>query len=339
MFGFKYIKSEPTTYLMQFSRGKLKRKGAGLAFWYFSPSVSMVAIPMGSVDQPFMFKESTKDFQEVNVQGQIVFRIVEPEKLASIMNYSLKPGGAGYVSEDPEKLKNRVVSLVQVIMRSRLEQLELREAISASKDLVSGVKSALMTSDVLSALGVEVLDFAILAIKPNPETARALEASVREQLLEEADEAIYKRRNASIDQERLVKENELKTELAVEQKQQIIKEEKLKAERQLAEQRRQMKKEALEAEIEQEEKRKEFVELSTENSRKQADAKAYDISETMQALAGVDVRVLEALVMSNLKPEQMLAQGIRELAGNSEKIGQLNFSPDLLQAMAGAVQR
>jgi len=328
---------------MQFKKGKVKRKGPGLALWYFAPSTSLVAVPTGTNDLPFIFKETTQDYQEVTVQGQLVYRIAEPEKLASLMNFTLKSDSIAkslaYQTEDPDKLRNRILNLIQVKMSATIELMALRESLAASQTLVRTIKSELLNSEVLTTLGIEVIDFSIVAIKPAPETSRALEASVREQLLQEADEAIYKRRNASIEQERVVKENELSTELAVEAKQQQIKEERLKAERTIQEQRRQMKREQLAAEVDQEQQRQELVELATENSRKQADAKAYDIGSTMEALSKVDPKVLEAMTMGNLDPQQLMAQAFRELAGNAEKIGQLNIAPDLLQSISGKLQQ
>ncbi len=46
--------------------------------------------------------------------------------------------------------------------------------------------------------------------------AKALQADAREQLLQKADEAVFVRRNAALDLERKIKENELNTEIAVE---------------------------------------------------------------------------------------------------------------------------
>jgi hypothetical protein len=342
MLNIKYIKVAPTTYLMQFKKGQVKRKGPGLALWYYAPSTSLVAIPTGTSDLPFMFREMTKDYQEVSVQGQLVYRVAEPERLASLMNFTLSNDASSkalsYQSDDPDKLRNRILNLIQVKMSAAIEQMALRESLAASQNLVRLIKNELANSEVIQTLGLEIIDFSIVAIKPAPETARALEAAVREQLLEEADNAIYKRRNASIEQERVVKENELNTELAVEAKQREIKEEQLKAERSLQEQRRQMAKEMLIADVEQEQQRQELIDLSTQNSRKQADAKAYDIAATMEALSKVDAKVLEAMTMGNLDPQQLLAQAFRELAGGADKIGQLNITPDLLQSLSGRLQ-
>ncbi len=76
----------------------------------------------------------------------------------------------------------------------------------------------------VEALGLEILGLAILAIRPNADTARALEARAREEILKEADDAIYARRNASVEQERIIKENELSTEIAIENKKREIRE-------------------------------------------------------------------------------------------------------------------
>ena len=334
MLNFRYIKVEPTTFLMQFKNGQLRRKGLGLSFWYYLPNTSLVAIPVGSTDIPFMFKESTQDFQEVTVQGQVVFRISDPEQLSSLMNYTLKKDGSSYTSSDPDKLHNRLVNLVQVAMQQELGEKNLREAIISSQQLAQSIHSQLTESTVIKSLGLEIIDLAILAIKPTPDMARALEAVVREELLEEADEALYKRRNSSIEYERSVKENELKTELTIEQKQQQIREEKLKAERSLQEQKRQIQQEKLEADISLEERRQALVALATGNARQESDAKAYDVSATMEAISKVDVNVLEALTTANLTPQQLLAHSFKLLANSSEKIGQLNISPDLLQALS-----
>jgi hypothetical protein len=36
-----------------------------------------------------------------------------------------------------------------------------------------------------------------------------------------------------------------------------------------------------------------------------------------------------------MKPEQLIARAFQEIAGNAEKIGQLNISPDFLRELMG----
>ena len=66
-----FMKVPPTTYVLQYKHGKIKREGAGLSFLYYAPTSTIVAIPMASADVPFVFQESTADFQSVTIQGQL----------------------------------------------------------------------------------------------------------------------------------------------------------------------------------------------------------------------------------------------------------------------------
>jgi hypothetical protein len=75
------------------------------------------------------------------------------------------------------------------------------------------------------------------------------------------------------------------------------------------------------------------VTLAAQNARAEADARAYGIATTMQAVGSVDARVLQALASVGMKPEQLIAVAFQELAGKAEKIGQLNISPDLLREL------
>src|SRR5215468_8921926 len=245
MIGIKFIKVQPTTYLLQYRGGKIVREGIGQSFFYYSPTTSLVAVPVASADTPFIFQETTADFQSVTIQGQVTYRVSEPKRLAALLNYTLAPNGAAYASEDPEKLPERVIHVINVLARAELQKLPLREALRASDKLVRAVKAGLGSSEEITSLGLEVLGLSILAIKPTPETARALEAETREKLFRESDEAIYSRRNAAVEQEPAIKENELNTEIAVETKKRQIRETQMDAERSVQEKKHLVEREAL----------------------------------------------------------------------------------------------
>ena len=333
MIGIKFIKVQPTTYLLQYRGGKIVREGLGLSFFYYAPTTSLVTVPVASADVPFIFQETTADFQSVTIQGQVTYRISEPKRLAALLNYTLDKDGETYVSEDPEKLPERVIHVINVLARAELQKLPLREAIRASDALVQAVKARLAAAEEITSLGLEVLGLSILAVKPTPETARALEAETREQLFREADEAVYARRNSAVEQERAIKENELNTEIAVENKKRQIRETQMEAERAVQEKKHLVQKEALEASIGMEDRRKSLVALAAENAKAEADARAYGVSSTMKALGSADAKILQALATTGMKPEQLIAFAFQELAGRADKIGQLNISPDLLREL------
>ncbi len=333
MFGINFIKVQPTTYLLQYRRGQIVREGIGLAFFYYAPTTSLVAIPIGSTDVPFIFEEPTADYQTVTIQGQVTYRVADPKKLANLLNFTLAPNGNNYASDDPTKLPQRVINLVHVLSRAELQKLTLKEATQASDGIVKAVRQLLAASPEIASLGLEVLGLSVLAIKPTPETARALEAETRERLMKEADEAIYARRNSAVEQERAIKENELNTEIAVENKKRQIRETQMDAERAVQEKQHLIETEEMEASISLETKRKALVGLAAENAKAEADARAYGISGTMKALATADPRILQALASTGMKPEQLIAFAFQELASKAEKIGQLNISPDLLREL------
>jgi hypothetical protein len=158
MFGIRFIKIQPTTYLLQYRRGRIVREGVGLAFFYYAPTTSLVAIPVGSSDVPFIFEEPTADYQTVTLQGQVSYRVVDAKKLAGLMNFTLAPNGRDYASDDPERLPQRVINLVHVLARAELERLPLRNAIRAAADIVKEVKSHLTTSGEVASLGLEIPD-------------------------------------------------------------------------------------------------------------------------------------------------------------------------------------
>jgi len=333
MFGLRFIKVQPTTYLLQYQKGKLIREGTGMSFFYFAPITSLVSVPIASIDMPFIFGEVTSDFQEITIQGQVTYRVSDPKKLSQMLNFTLDAKGQNYISEDPIKFPQRVINRVQVLMRSELQTLTLRKAVQASDALVAKVLKGLTVSEDLQALGVEILGLTILAIKPNPETARALEAEVREQLLREADEAIYSRRNAAVVQERAIKENELNTEIAVENKKREIREAQMDAERAVQEKTRKLNEEKMEEKIFLEQKNKELVVLVTANMKTEADAKAYGLAATMKAVSDINPKIVQALTNAGKNPAQLIASAFQELAGSADKIGQLNISPDMLQEL------
>jgi len=333
MFGFRFIKFQPSEYVLKYRNGKIVKEGAGISFYYYAPATSIVVVPVGSVDAPFIFEEVTSDFQTVTVQGQITFRIVDQKKIVELLNYTLDMRGKGYASDDPQKLPQRIINIVRVLNKKTLEGLQLKDAIKSSEVLAQGILNEIRMNEEINLLGIEILGLSILAILPNKETARALEAQSREQILRKADEAIYERRNASIEQERRIKENEFNTEIAVENKKKQVRETQLEAERAVQQKQNQLKEEQMNFEITLEEKRKDFIELTVQNSKAEADAKAYELSAVMRALEGINPNVIQSLASIGMQPNKLIAMAFQGLAEKAGQIGQLNISPDLLQEL------
>ncbi|MCL2750764.1 MAG: SPFH domain-containing protein, partial [Coriobacteriia bacterium] len=115
MFGIKFIKFQPSEYALKFKNGKVEKEGAGISFYYYEPTTSIVMVPIASCDSPFMFEEVTADFQTVAVQGQATYRIVDSKNVAKLLNYTVavRGGQKSFVSDDPKRLPMRVSNLVR----------------------------------------------------------------------------------------------------------------------------------------------------------------------------------------------------------------------------------
>lgn len=333
MFGIKFIKFQPNMYVLKYKKGKIVNEGNGLSFFYYAPTTSLVGVPLSSIDTPFIFEEITQDFQTVVIQGQVSFKIKDPKKIAQFLNYTLDNTGNRYMSDDPEKLPQRIVNLVKVLLKKEIEVFSLKEILTGTEKLAKKLNNDIRVEAEIEALGLEVLGLSILSIKPTKETERALEAKIREAILNESDDAIYKRRNAAVEQERKIKENELNTEIAVENKKKQILESQMDAKKLKQEKEQQLKQDEMNFDIDLENKRKALVELEVENSKAEADAKAYSMDSMMQVFGKMDKEKLQALSMVGMNPENFIAFAFQGLAEKADKIGQLNITPDLLKEL------
>jgi regulator of protease activity HflC (stomatin/prohibitin superfamily) len=316
----RFIKAAPTTYVIQFKGGKVKREGPGLSFLYWAATTTLVGVPLASADVPFVFNEVTRDFQAVTLQGQLTYRVADPKRLASLLDYSIAPSGK-HLSSDPEKLEERLVQVAQVRAHAVVQGLELREVLVSSEVVERQVLEGLGAADAIRMLGVEVMAFSLLSVRPTPEMSRALEAEAREGLQRRADEAIYARRNSAVEQERRIKESELATELAVEEK------------------RRQIREAQMAADIAVEEQRSALMERWTQNERQAADARSYSLEKVLAPVRGMDWKTLMAAHGGGGDPRLNIALAFREMAENAGKIGELNMSPELLSGLLGPPQR
>lgn len=315
MFGIRFVKAQPTTYLLKYRAGQVTREGAGLSTFYYGPVTSLVAIPVGSRDAAFIFQETARDFQTLTVQGHVTYRISEPRKAAAMLNFTLKADGKTYESDDPEKLPQRILGAVEVLAQQAVKEMTLKEALSASDHIAETIANGLKSRADVEALGLEILGVSVRAVKPTPETAKALEAEAREAILKTADEAIFARRNFAVEQERAIRETQMDAEASVAAKQNELREA------------------GMVADIALEGRRRDFVELNATNTRTLADAEAYRVGALMKIFEGVDTRVIQALAASGMQPGQLIAQAFSGLAEKAEKIGQLNVSPELLNAL------
>lgn len=317
MLGFRYHKVPPTTHVIQYKNGALVRQGVGLSFFYFEPTSTVVNVPIGNTGVPFVFEEITSDFQEAMIQGELTFRITDPQRIASTLDYSVDRRGL-HRSDDPQKLRDRLIQATQLLARKYVHTVTLPQLLGSGDALLNQINEGLVTSSTVTQLGVEIVDVTIQSIKATPEMAKALQAEAREKLLLEADEAVHARRSRAVQLEREIKEAELQTEIAVEEKQRQVRETKVQAD------------------IVIEQQRGELVEQQVENQSKESQARAEALRAILEPVKDMDWRTLLA-TQGGLDSSQLIAMAFRDLADNADKIGTLNISPDLMNTLLNEI--
>lgn len=336
--GIKYKKFEPTEYVIKVKKGEIVQKGLGLSFFYNTLTTSMIVVPATAFDAPFAFDGiMTSDFQDVSVQGDISYTISDYEKAARMVDFSYKntkKENQAVLAEAKQKMAKRMINLAKVYATKFMSTRDVRTAMISGDALAEALRESMKQDMTMREFGLELISVSILGILAKPDTQKALEAATREEILRQQDDAIYKRRNAAIEQERIVTENELNTEISIAEKEKEKKEKEMETKRLVLEKQAELDAKKLRDDIRLEEENRKLVELQAENAKKKSDAKAYDSAVLLKTFAGIDTEVVKALATSGMDSKALIAKAFVEIGDKADKIGVLNVSPDLLEALA-----
>ena len=212
----KYYKGEPNMFVIAYKNGKVSKKGIGKSMWYMPVNTTIANVPIVTQDAAFIFNEVTANFQEVAVQGQLTYRVEDPESTAKYMDFSIEPKSGRYKNKDPEKLVQRIVNTIQTYTRSCVNEMKLEDAVRDVKSISNTVLNEIVGVEEFSSLGIVIENLYITSISPNPEMQKALEADYREALKKRADQAVYDRRTAAQTEEDKLKRKEMETEVELE---------------------------------------------------------------------------------------------------------------------------
>lgn len=213
---FRYYKGDPNAHIIAFRNGKPVREGAGIAFFYMPMYTTVARVPTVAREAPFVIKETTNDYQEVAIQGTLTYRIADPVRAAGRLDFTVNPNNGAYRTEDPAKLVERIVIATQARMRGVVRTWTLEETLDRAQALAETVTAKLRDEQALADLGVVVEGVYVNGIRGQPDVHKALEAKYRETVNRRADQAIFERRAAALEQERQLKQKELDTNIEVE---------------------------------------------------------------------------------------------------------------------------
>lgn len=324
----RHLRAEPTAHVVFFKRGKKKRSGPGLAFWFLPLGASLAEVPLEDKDLAFVVSSRSSDFQEVSVNGVVAVRTADPDLLASRIDFSIDAKTGAFRSDPLDKLAAVVIQRAQELVAAYLGRHPLAALLEGGADGLRDVVGRGLAADQgLISLGLAVVATRILSVRPSPELDKALQMPARERIQQAADEATFARRALAVDKERAIQENELANKIALARREEA-----------LIAQRGQNEKKRISDEIE---ARRIAAEGAADNQRIEAEASANALRVTEEARVEAERERMH--IYRDLPSAALLGLAARELASNLHTIEHLTLAPDslgpLLQRVLGAQAR
>ncbi|MEO9131631.1 MAG: SPFH domain-containing protein [Sphingomonas sp.] len=306
------LRSDASTHVIRFRNGSIRQSGRGLVFWFYPPTASIAELPMDDRETTVFVKGRSQDFQQVSVQGMLTWHIVNPEKLAERVDFSIALTNGRPQAEPIERIETRLAGLVNQAALEYLAEQPVRTLLDGGiEPLRTRVEAALAGAASLTEIGIAVVAVRLTNLAPSSELERALQTPTFEALQQKADEATFERRALAVDKERAIAENELanKTELARREKQLIAEE--------------------------------------AENARNRATglAEAHQIEADAEAgrirsieTARAETELAHIAIYRDLPPAVLMGLAARDLAGKLDRIDHVTVTPDLLATLMGAIR-
>ena len=311
-FSYRHLRSEASSHVVVFRRGRRVRSGRGLALWFVRDRTSIMEIPADDRDTDFVFTARSRDYQVVTVQGTITWRAAVPDALADRVDFTIDLR-TGRLRTDPlERIASLLIGLAQYQAARYVEHRTVAELLAeGAAPIQDGIAAALAADPRLREMGLAVVTVRVAGVSPSADLARALETPTFERAQSVADEASFTRRALAVEKERAIAENELGTKVELARRQAALIAQEDENARRVAEGRAEAGRIAAEGEA----ARIRVVEAARNGAE----------GERLLLLRGVDPAVLQAMTL-------------RSFAEKLTKIDTLNITPDLTAALGGLIR-
>src|ERR1700754_450824 len=110
---FRHLRAEPTSHVLGYRGGTLRREGPGLAFWFRAINTAVAEVPIDDRELPFLFHARSADFQELTVQGAITFRVADPRLLAQRIDSTIDLDTGRWTESPLEQVAGLLTQLAQ----------------------------------------------------------------------------------------------------------------------------------------------------------------------------------------------------------------------------------
>lgn len=208
------LRADSTMYVEHLAGGRRRHRGQAVSFWFRPATAALAEVPLDDREQTLTVSARTHDFQLVQVQANVTYRVVDTALALTRINFGIDPR-TGRWQEDPlDLVGGLLVQLASAPVLAAVAGLGLREVLTCDiADLRARVLASVGADERLTERGLAVTDIRIAAIRAEAELERALQARTREGVQEEADRATYARRAHAVERERAIAENELQNRI------------------------------------------------------------------------------------------------------------------------------
>lgn len=314
----RHLRAEPTVFVQRYRGGRPVRAGRGLAFWFRTTNTTVTEIPVDDRELPFLFRARSRDFQELTVQGAITYRVVDPERLAARVDFTLDLA-TGRTNETPlEQVAALLGQLAQQVVTDELVGVDLRTIL---RDGVAPIREriglGLAEEPAVVELGLQVVAVRVADVAPTAEVEQALQRPAREVIQQEADGATFERRARAVQNERAIAENELQNRVELARRQEQLVEQEGQNRRRAAEE------EATAALVE--------AQAADERGRLELDRRAATIDAVEAAKLRAETE--RTRIQAEAGPQVLIALALQDLAAQIGKVDHLTVTPDLLQPL------
>jgi regulator of protease activity HflC (stomatin/prohibitin superfamily) len=315
---FSLLRSEASSHIIQYRKGRQKRSGRGLAFWFDPNGTSISEIPLADRELTFLVKGQSSDFQDLSVQGVVLWRVCDAARLGDRVDFAIDLRSGQPIAKPMDQIASMLTSMVREYADGYLKRLGVREVLEAGLQPLQTELNARFRGDgTLAETGLELIVVRVSALQPTSELARALQMPTFESLQQKADEASFSRRALAVDKERAIAENELANK------------------------------------VELETRRRDLIARQSENSRSEAEAEAAALRIRAEGDAAAKVVAAEAeasrvraveqaradmekalmVALGDAAPDKLFALAARDFAAKLQKIDSITLTPDMLSGL------
>jgi hypothetical protein len=87
----RHLRGAPTTWVRHYVRGNVRHEGIGQSFWYRALTAVLSEVPIDDRELPLLFHARTSDFADITVQATVTYRVADPVKASSRLDFSVDP--------------------------------------------------------------------------------------------------------------------------------------------------------------------------------------------------------------------------------------------------------